>query len=272
MGARRSAGQRRAAKVRARRDRARGPERARERRRQGIPAGRVQPRAHPPHEEPRLPEPRLPDVHPLEVLQGVDPLAPDEDLLLTALQVAVLRTLHTGSTVVGVQVAQRIDQLEAEYGEGVEEEHFDFLDGLTSTGPMDHGWETIAWDVLVTWLRTAGQRPDAAVVAERALRWVEERLGRVGPGLEQQAIHLGGPGAAHPLDLGECLRDDLVAVRIWLVAGLVAVTGSGGPDPLARLTEGGHAGTRAPTRRRGAVSSGDSATARVSAETVGPER
>ena len=124
----------------------------------------------------------------------------------------------------------------------------------------------------MTWLRTARRRPDAAVVAERALRWVEERLGRVGPGLEQQAIHLGGPGAAQPLDLGECLRDDLVAVWIWLVAGLVAVTGSDGPGPLARLTEGGHAGTRAPTRRRGAVSSGDSSTARVSAETVGPER
>jgi hypothetical protein len=236
MGTRTSAGQRRAAKVRARRCRGRDPQRARGPRERARPTGQP------------------PELHPLEVLQGVDPLAPDEDLLLAALERAVARTIDTGSTDVGEQVAQRIDHLEAEYGEAVEEEYLDHLDELTPTDPMDYGWKAIAWDVLTTWLRTARHRPDAAAVAERVLRWVEERLGRAGPGLEQQAILLGGPGAPRPLDLAQCLRDDLVAQWVWLVAGLVAVTGSGGPAALPR---GGPAVTPAPTRRGGAVSSGD---------------
>ena len=140
-----------------------------------------------PHEEPRPPEPRLPDVHPLEVLQGVDPLAPDEDLLLTALQVAVLRTIHTGSTEVGEQVAQRIDHLEAEYGEGVEEEYLDFLDGLTSTDPTDHGWQTIAWDVLVTWLRTARQPPGRS-----RRRGARAPVGRGAPGAGRTGARTAG--------------------------------------------------------------------------------
>ena len=256
MSARLSAGQRRAAKVRARRGRARQPERAR-----GLPRhvradGRGQP----------------PEFDPLEVLEEVDACWPDEDALRTALELAVVRTIATESPDVGEQVALRIDDLEAEYGEAVEEEYLDHLDELTSTDPMDHGWSAIAWDVLMTWLRTARHRPDAAAVAEHVLRWVEERLGRAGPGLEQQAIHLGGPGAPQPLDLGECLRDDLVAQWVWLVAGLAAVTGSDGPATLVHPARGGHAVAGAPTRRGRAVSSGDSATARVSAETVGPER
>ena len=109
-------------------------------------------------------------------------------------------------------------------------------------------------------------------MAEAGLRWVEERLGRSGQALEQQAIRLGGPGARRPLDLEQCGRDELVAVRVRLAAGLVAVTGSGGRTALGDPSRGEHAVTRAPTRRRGAVSSGDSTTPRVSAETVGPER
>ena len=256
MGARMSAGQRRAAKVRVRRGRARAPERARGLRERGGP-----------HEH--RPPPKL---HPLEVLDGADPLAPDEDLLRTALELAVLRTIDTGSPEVGDEVALRIGELDAEYDEAVELEYLDHLDGLAPTDPTLDGWKWSAWDVLGKWLRSARRHEDAAAVAERVLRWVEERLGRSGPGLEQQAILLGGPGAPQPLDLAECLRDDIVALRVWLVAGLVAVTGSGGPAALLDPSRGGHAPVPAPTRRRGAVSSGDSATARVSAETVGPER
>jgi len=50
------------------------------------------------------------------------------------------------------------------------------------------------------------------------------------------------------------------------------VLGDGGPAAQAGSAGAGHTATRAPTRRRGAVSSGDCPTARVSAETVGPER
>ena len=60
-------------------------------------------------------------------------------------------------------------------------------------------------------------------------------------------------------------------LAVALVAVLVAVLPPG-RAALADAPRGGHAVTPAPTRRRGAVSSGDSVTARVSAETVGPER
>jgi hypothetical protein len=256
MGARTSAGQRRAAKVRARRGRARAPERARGLRERGRSDGRAQP----------------PDPHPLEVFEGVDPYSPDEEVLRTALELAVLRTIDIGSPEVGEQVALLIDHLDAEYGEAVEAEYLDYLDELTPTDPTLDGWRSIAWDALEEWLGIVRRDEDAAAVAERVLRWVEERLGRSGAGLDEQAVLLGGPGAPRPLDLGQCLRDDVVAVRIWLVAGLVVVTGSSGPAALADPSRGGHASTPAPTRRRGAVSSRDSATARVSAETVGPER
>jgi hypothetical protein len=230
MSARLSAGQRRAAKVRARRGRARPPERARGLLAAGGPNG----------------QPPIPEFDPLEVLEEVDACWPDEDALRTALELAVLRTIASESADAGEQVALRIDDLEDEYGEAVEEEYLDHLDELASTDPMDYGWRAIAWDVLMTWLRTARHRPDAATVAERVLRWVEERLGRAGPGLEQEAIHLGGPGAPQPLDLGECLRDDLVAQWVWLVAGLVAVTG--GDGPAAPVHPPG-VDTRSPARR-----------------------
>jgi hypothetical protein len=241
MGARTSAGQRRAAKVRARRGRARAPEGARGLRERGRP-----------HEH-RPP----PQLHPLAVLDAADPLAPDEDLLRTALELAVLRTIDTGSPEVAYEVALRIGELDAEYDDAVELEYLDYLDGLTPTDPMLDGWRWRAWDVLGRWLGTARRREDAAAVAERVLRWVDERLGLSGAGLEQQAILLGGPGARRPLDLARCLDDDIVALRLWLVAGLVAVTGSGGPAALVDLPRGGHAVTPAPTRRGGAVSSGD---------------
>jgi hypothetical protein len=48
--------------------------------------------------------------------------------------------------------------------------------------------------------------------------WTETVGGPSGPGLEQQAVLLGGAGAPRPLDLGQCLRDDIVAVQVWLVA------------------------------------------------------
>ncbi len=257
MGARMSAGQRRAAKVRARRGRVRAPERARGLRERGGPVG---------HQRPALP-------HPLEVLDGADPLAPDDDVLLAALGLAVLRTIDTESPDIGDEVALRIGELDAEYDDAVEDlEFLGLLGELTSTDPMFEGWSPRAWEVLGEWLRTARRHEDAAAVAEQVLRWVEERLGRSGPALDQHAILLGGPGAPRPLDVRQCLHEDVVAVRVWLVAGLVAVTGSGGPAALADLPRGGHAVTPAPTRRGGAVSSGDSATARVSAETVGPER
>jgi hypothetical protein len=184
-----------------------------------------------------------------------------------------MRTIDTVSPDVGDQVSLRIGELESEYGDAVELEYVDHLDGLTPTDPTLDGWSPRAWYVLGEWLMTARRHEDAAAVAERVLRWVEERLGRSGPALDQQAVLLGGPGAPRPLDLDECLREDIVAVGVWLVAGLVAVTGSGGgPAALGDLPRGGHAVTPAPTRRGGAVSSRDSATARVSAETVGPER
>ena len=154
------------------------------------------------------------------------------------------------------------------------------LDGLTPIDPMLDGWEPYAGDVLARWLVTVRGRPDAAVVAERVLEWVEERLGRSGAGLEQQAILLGGPGAPRPLDVRQCLRDDLLAVRVWLVAGLVAVTGSGGPG-LPRPPGAGPTGDR-PGRRPGDRHSADTPDARgeqhrrsgapASAGTVGPER
>jgi hypothetical protein len=234
----------------------RGPERAR-----GL-RGLSTPDAHS----------QAPELHPLEVLEGADPYAPDDDLLRTALELAVVRTVDTESPDVGAEVARRIADLDSEYGEAVELEYVDHLAGLTPWDPMLDRWGARAWDILAEWLRTARRRQDAAALAEHVLRWVEERLGRSGPGLEQQAILLGGPGARRPLDLEQCLRDDLVAVQIWLVAGIVAVTGSGGPAALVQPGRGGHTVTGAPTRRRGAMSSGDPDTARVSAETVGPER
>jgi hypothetical protein len=261
MSARLSAGQRRAAKVRARRGRARQPERARGLPRHGRADGRQQP-----------PEVHPPEIHPLEVLEEVDPNWPDEDVLRTALELAVVRTIATESPDAGEQVALRIDDLDVEYGEAVEAEYLDYLDGLTPTDPMLDTWSAAATYVLVEWLRTAPRGRDAAAVAERVLRWVEERLGRSGPGLEQEAILLGGPGASRPLDLERCLGDDLVAVHVWLLAGLAAVTGSDSPAAPVHPTRGGHAVAGAPTRRGRAVSSGDSATVRVSAETVGPER
>ena len=261
MGAGKSAGQRRAAKVRARRGRVRTPERVHGPQRPGRPDERL-----------RLPEHQVPTLDPVEVLAEAEPFVPDEDLLRTALELAVVRTIDTGSPDVGDQVARRIEQLEAEYGEAVEQEYLDHVDGLMPWDPMLAGWQPAAWDVLDEWLRTAQQRPDPAALADRVLAWVGERLGRSGPGLEQQATLLGGPGARQPLDPGERLRDEIVAVQIWLVAGLVAVTRDVGPSARVDPAQGGHTATRAPTRRRGAVSSGDSTTARVSARTVGPER
>jgi hypothetical protein len=169
----------------------------------------------------------------------------------------VLRTIETESPDVGDEVALRIGDLHAEYRDAVEVEDLDYPDGLTPADPVFDGWEPIAWDVLAEWLETAQALPDTVTVVERVLRWVEQRLGRSGPGPEGEAFHLGGPVVPRSLDLARCLDDDIVALRVWLVAGLVAVTGSGGPATLVDLLRGAHAVTPAPTRRRGAVSSGD---------------
>ncbi|MFC5062381.1 hypothetical protein [Actinomycetospora atypica] len=257
MGVKTSTGQRRAAKVRARRGRARVPDRTRGLRRRDRSEDR------PPH--------RPSELHPLEVLEEVDPDRPDEDVLRIALELAVVRTIDTGSPDVAEDVAGRIGRLGTEYGEAVELEYLDYLDGMTPVDPTLFGWDELALDVLVGWLGAARHREDAAAVAEDVLRWVEHRLGRSGQSLEQQAILLGGPGALRPLDLGQCLRHDLVAVRIWLVAGLVAVTGNTVPDALV------HLGRRADTVVPGVDTpprSGEQRrrpTTRASGETVGPD-
>jgi hypothetical protein len=91
-------------------------------------------------------------------------------------------------------------------------------------------------DVFIgSWLAKARRRFPQAGLPERASAWVAGTLGESGPAVGEAARVL-GPAAAEALR-GQPLRtpDDLLVARIWLLAAVVVVGGAGGDRWLDAL-------------------------------------
>lgn len=241
MSKRRSPGQRRAGKVVARRKRDRGLQR-------GCPRG--------PHPVARMgdvapaspvddsvgetPPAHAAESGPREALADIGVPDTQDEVVRALLVEAVARTVAEPTPTVGRSVADWITELDEEYEESVELD--EFLVGLSEVDPRDESPSEAARFVLVSWLRAARKHDGGGETARQVVAWVADHLGRSGPAIEQQAIHLGGPGAPRPLDLTELLSDDLTAVLVWLVSGLVAVAGDSDVAWLDLLDSGRSSG------------------------------
>ncbi len=244
MSKRRSPGQRRAGKVLARRKRDRGLQR-------GCPRGPhpvarmgdVAPASPVDNSVGETPPARAAESGPQEALADIGVPDTQDEVVRALLVEAVARTVAERTPTVGRSVADWITELDEEYEESVEAELDDFLAGLSEVDPRDESPSEAARFVLVSWLRAARKQSGGRETASQVVAWVADHLGRSGPAIEQQAIHLGGPGAPRPLDLTELLSDDLTAVLVWLVSGLVAVAGDGDVawlDLLDSVRSSGH--------------------------------